>query len=115
MKSVDALLDAADELMEQGEEKITVNINVGFQVFQQAIGNMFKAYLITNRQEPLGELKALFFQCQKLNEEFEAIADVVDIFINPALNETDGETITDAANEIWDFVMELLPMVEEEL
>lgn len=115
MKSVDALLAEADELLERGEEKIVANVNMGYQVFQQAIANMLKAYLMTNHQEPLGDLKALFFQCQKHNADFEAIEDVMDVFIEPEPNEMDGETITDAANEIWDFVMETFPMAEDEL
>lgn len=115
MKSVDALLAEADELLERGEEKIVVNANEGYQVFQQAIANMLKAYLMTNHQEPLGDLKALFFQCQKHNAEFEVIEDVMDVFTGSGPHEMDEETITDAANEIWDFVMEMLPMAEEEL
>jgi hypothetical protein len=115
MKSVDALLAEADELLERGEEKIVVNVNAGYQVFQQAIANMLKAYLMTNHQEPLGDLKALFFQCQKHNAEFEVIEDVMDVFTGSEPTEMDGETITDAANEIWDFIMEMFPMVEDEL
>lgn len=115
MKSVDTLLEEADVLMERGEEKIAVDLNAGYQVFQQAAANMLKAYLITNRQEPLGDLKALYFQCQKHNAEFEAIEDVMDILADPEPGELDGETITDAANEIWDFVMELFPAMEDEV
>ena len=113
MKSVDALLEEADVFMEQGEEKITVNQNAGYQEFQHAVANMLKAYLINNRQEPLGDLKALFFQCQKHNSEFEFIEYVMEIFTDTEPGELDGETITDAANEIWDFVMEKFPAMED--
>ena len=37
------------------------------------------------------------------------------IFVDSVLNELDNETIIDAANEIWDFVMEMLPMEADEL
>ncbi len=115
MKSVDALLDEADELLERGEEKIAIDVGQGYKVFQQAIVKLLKAYLITNHQEPLGDLKALFFQCQKHNSEFEAIEEVMALFAETDPNELDGETITDAANEIWDFIMETFPMAEDEL
>jgi hypothetical protein len=115
MKSVDVLLAEADELLERGEEQIVTNVSAGYQVFQQAIANLFKAYLIRNHQEPLGDLKALFFQCQKQNSEFEAIEDGMSLFTETGINEIDGETVTDAANEIWDFIMEMFPMAEDEL
>lgn len=115
MKSAEALLEEADELLTLGEEKIVTDTAAGYQVFQRAMGNLLKAYLITHHQEPLGDLKALFFQCQKLNSEFEAIEDVMAILMEPAPNELDGETVTDAANEVWDFIMEIQPMAEDEL
>lgn len=115
MKSVDAILAEADELLEHGEEKIVANVGAGYKLFQQAIANMLKAYLITNQQEPLGDLKALFFQCQKHNAEFEAVEDVMTIFTDLDPAELEGETVTDAANEIWDFIMEMFPMAEDEL
>lgn len=115
MKSVDTLLEEVDVFMEQGEEKIASDLNAGYQKFQQAVANMLKVYLINNQQEPLGGLKALFFQCQKHNPEFDAIEDVVEIFTESEPGEMDGETITDAANEIWDFVTELYPAMEDEV
>lgn len=115
MKTMDALLDEADELLERGEAKILTDPGVGYQLFQQAISNLFKVYLSNNGQEPLGDLKALFFQCQKYNAEFDVIEDVMGIFIEPVRNELDNETIIDAANEIWDFVMDMLPAEGDEL
>jgi len=115
MKTMDTLMAEADELLERGEERILTDTKAGYQLFQQAISNLFKLYLITNGQEPLGDLKALFFQCQKYNAEFEVVEDVMSIFVDSVLNELDNETIIDAANEIWDFVMEMLPMEADEL
>lgn len=109
MKSIDTLLAEADELLALGEEKIMVDSAAGYQLFQQAISDLCKVYLATNGQEPLGDLKALFFQCQKHNPEFEALGDAMSVFIDPEPHELDSETVIDAANEIWDFIMETLP------
>jgi hypothetical protein len=115
MKTIDTLLDEADELLEAGEEKIVLNTVAGYQLLRQAINSLSKAYLIANGREPLGDLKALFFQCRKLNPEFEMIEDEMVVFADPDHSEPDSETIVDAANEIWDFVMGILPTVEDEL
>jgi hypothetical protein len=115
MKSIEALLDEADELLEAGEAKIVLNAATGYQMLRQAISNLSKAYLIANGREPLGDLKALFFQCRKLNPEFEMIEDGMIVFADPDHSELDSETIVDTANEIWDFIMGILPTVADEL
>ena len=115
VKSIDNLLAEADELLENGEEKITENLSVGYLAFRKAVTNLLRAYLIVNGQEPLGDVKALFFQCLKQNQDFEEIDEVMSVFAEANSTEADIESIIDSANEIWDFISGMLPTVEEEL
>ncbi len=115
MKSIDDLLDEADKLLTAGEERIIQNKAAGYQMLRQAISNLYKAYLFTNSQEPLGDLRALFFQSHKLNPEFEMIEEEMLIFADTDPGENDSESIIDSANEIWDFIMGILPALEDEL
>ncbi len=50
-----------------------------------------------------------FKKCLEIETEFEAIREELDYFFMPELAEVDSEIICDAANEVWDFVIGLLP------
>ena len=114
MKTIDDLIGEADELLARGEEKITVNPGEGYQLFQKAIDNLCKVYLTSNGQEPLGDLKALFFQCKRYNPEFEALDDALKVFTDPDPGGIDSEAVVDSANEIWDFITATIPTEEGE-
>ena len=109
------LLDEAEVLFEKAEEQSETNLNAGLEYFRQGIGNLCRAFLTVNSQEPLGDLRALYFQCRKLEPEFETIDEVMDYFIDPGSGVDDPEIFNDAANEIWDFIVSLLLEEDDDL
>lgn len=110
---VEQLLDEAEVLFEKAEEQSETNLDAGLEYFRQGIANLCRAFLTVNGQEPLGDLRALYFQCRKLEPEFETIDEVMDYFIDPDSGMDDPEICNDAANEIWDFIVSLLPGDDE--
>ncbi|HBF37623.1 MAG TPA: hypothetical protein DDW50_09910 [Firmicutes bacterium] len=106
---VEDLLEESDQLFEQAEEMIVREPGEALQKFQVGVSNLLKAFLIVNKKEPVGELKQLFFQCCQVEPQFETIRDELDYFYIPQLAESDSELICDAANEVWDLVISLMP------
>jgi hypothetical protein len=106
---VEDLLEEADQLFDQAEEMIVKEPGEGLQKFHTGVTNLFKAFLIAHEKEPVGELKQLFLQCQAIEPEFQTISDELDYFFIPQLAESDSEMICDAANEVWDLVISVLP------
>jgi hypothetical protein len=106
---VEDLLEEADQLFEQAEEMIVKEPGEGLQKFRNGVSNLFKAFLISHGKMPLGEIKQLYFQCREIEPEFETIGDELDYLFIPQLAETDSELICDAANEVWDLVIGMMP------
>ncbi len=106
---VEDLLEEADQLFEQAEAMIVKEPGVGLQKFQVGVSNLLKAFLIVHEKIPVGELKQLFLECCRIEPEFETISDELDYFYIPQLAESDSELICDAANEVWDLVISLMP------
>lgn len=106
---VEDLLEEADQLFEQAEAMIVKEPGEGLQKFRTGVSNLLKAFLLAHEKAPVGELKQLFLQCQQIEPEFETISDELDYFYIPQLAETDSELICDAANEVWDLVIGLIP------
>lgn len=106
---VEDLLEEADQLFEQAEAMIVKEPGEGLKKFKIGVSNLLKAFLIIHEKEPAGELKQLFMQCCEIEPEFERIRDELDYFYIPQLAESDSELICDAANEVWDLVVSLLP------
>ncbi|HBE79079.1 MAG TPA: hypothetical protein DDW65_15090 [Firmicutes bacterium] len=103
------LLEEADQLFEQAEEMIVKEPGEGLQKFRTGVGNLFKAFLLSREKMPLGEIKQLYTQCREIEPEFETIRDELDYLFIPKLAETDSELICDAANEVWDLVISMMP------
>ena len=106
---VEDLLEEADQLFEQAETMIVREPGEGLQKFRTGVDCLLKAFLISRHKIPVGELKQLFFQCRQIEPEFETISDELDYFYIAKLAETDSELICDAANEVWDLVIGLIP------
>ncbi|HEX3046669.1 MAG TPA: hypothetical protein VHY08_18075 [Bacillota bacterium] len=111
------LISEADELMEEAEEKIYHQFSEAYPLMRQAIDNLFKAFLIAGGVKvkggsgfthPARNLEVLFEQCRRLAPEFETIEELTGYFTKEAPLNSDPELISDAANEIWDFVIDLL-------
>jgi hypothetical protein len=106
---VEDLLEEADQLFEQAEAMIVKEPGEGLHKFHTGVTNLLKAFLIAHEKEPVGELKQLFQQCQQIEPEFETISDELDYFFIPQLAAMDSEIVCDAANEVWDLVISLMP------
>ena len=106
---VEDLLEEADQLFEQAEMMIVKEPGEGLHKFQIGVSNLLKAFLIIHQKAPVWELKQLYNQCCQIEPEFETISDELDYFYIPQLAESDSELICDAANEVWDLVIGLMP------
>lgn len=104
---VDELLNEAFQLFEAAEEKIDNGLE-SRSLFQSAVSNLLKAYLLSQGIEKKDGMAELYQECVKNNPEFESIQSEVDYLINAAPHELDGEELIDKANEIWDFIQGLL-------
>jgi hypothetical protein len=109
LKSIDDLLDEANSLIEDAEQKLETDFSGSTALFQQGISNLCKAYLLANDQDAQGDLKTLFFQCKQINPEFGYIEEELEYFLAPDPVGTDKEITCDAANEIWDFFLSVMP------
>jgi HEPN domain-containing protein len=121
--NVAELISEADDLMEVAEEKVERQFYSAYPLMQQAIENLFKAFLMAGGQKLKGisglgaklasNVGVLFEHCRGLAPEFETIEEIVGYFTHEAPSAPDPETISDAANEIWDFVIDLLSGEDE--
>ncbi len=106
---VEDYLEEADQLFQDGERMIVREPVEGLKRFQQGVTYLLQGYLVSQDGEPGSDLKAVFEQCKQLEPEFESIEGELDYFFMPQLAEVDSEIVCDAANEIWDFVIGLIP------
>lgn len=109
LEEIEKWVAQADQFFEAAEAKSSLNLDSAQDLFAQGVNCLLKAFLMFNNQVAEGELATLFAQCFKINSEFEAVRDELELLatLNPGY--TDNELVIDAANEIWDFVIELLP------
>ncbi|MGE5582366.1 MAG: hypothetical protein ACM3X9_07490 [Bacillota bacterium] len=105
---VEDLLEEADQLYDEAEQVIVKEPSVGLKKFQDGVSNLLSAFLLVNDEKAEGDLRRLFKRCLGIEPEFAAIEDELDYIFMPHLAEADSEIICDAANEIWDFVIDLL-------
>lgn len=112
--NVDELLAEADTALTRAETQVSSHPQESCKQFQTGASCLCRAYLMTQGMDnpDTGTLASLFQQCLTKNEEFESIRDEINYLNNSDLAELDGDVLCDAANEIWDFIIDLLP--EEE-
>jgi hypothetical protein len=112
MNEVEKLIKQADELFEQAEMKVEGTPEQGRRLFLEGISSLLRGFSVANEIETEGGLAELFARCQQLEPEFKTIAGEFDILLNAGGSGVDAEVVTDAANEIWDFVIDLVAVDE---
>ena len=113
MKKVQNFVEEANSLFEQAETVIESSLETGYDLFLRGIALLLRAFLAANAIDSTGTLRELFDECKQLEEEFEDIEDEFDALINADLSFNDAEDISDSANEIWDFVIDLVTTDDE--
>jgi hypothetical protein len=108
MKKVQNMIETANDLFEQAEAAATESLAKGYHLFKQGIALLFQAFLTAEGIEANGDLFWLFNECRRLEPSFEAIEAEVEQIIE-ADSMVDAEELSDIANEIWDFVIDLAP------
>lgn len=108
VKTVEELMAEADALFEDAELLVETDLPESLPFFRDGIGNLCRAYLLVNGEEPDGGLKELFLQCKKHNPDFSYIEDEIGYFLALDGEALEPDAICDAANEIWDFVAGLV-------
>lgn len=108
MDEIDQLIELTDSLFAEGEAKSEADFAASLAAFRQGISSLFSAFLMDNEVAVPKQvtLRELFTNCSALEPEFEAIEAEVDWIEYPESD--DSEELVDMANEIWDFVIDLL-------
>ncbi|HYH02732.1 MAG TPA: hypothetical protein VEC37_06490 [Bacillota bacterium] len=108
MKKVQNLVEEANGLFEQAEVAVESSLENGHDLFLRGITLLFRGFLAANGIDSNGTISESFAECKQLEEEFEDIEEELDALINADLSFNDAEDISDSANEIWDFVIDLV-------
>jgi hypothetical protein len=108
MKKVQELLEEANGLFEQAEITVEETPETGGLLFLQGISLLFKAFLYSNGVEGTDDLLGLFHECQQLEPDFEAIETELECLLEINYDHMEPEDLIDAANEIWDFVIDFM-------
>ena len=109
MKILD-LIEAADQDLAEAELVLEQDYLAGVKLFQVGIGKLCQAYLYSKQQNEIPEvLKELFQKCLVVNSEFEAVQEEFVSLIEAVENHQAAEILIDTVNEIWDFVIDLIP------
>lgn len=108
MKKVEDLIEKANELFEQAEMVGENSLENAHNLFLRGITYLLQAFLTSNAVESLGSLNELFNECKLVKPEFEAIEEQLASLVDTDLATTNLEAIIDSANEIWDFIIDLV-------
>jgi hypothetical protein len=110
MDEVAKLIEQADVLFEKAEMMVEETPEEGRQLFLEGISLLLRGFLTAGAMETDGGLNELLARCKQAEPEFETVETEFELLQNAAAD--DGERITDAANEIWDFVIDLVTVAE---
>lgn len=111
MEAIEELVQQADNLFSRAEACVENAPAESIGLFKQGIGKLFQAYLTLNEEDANGDFGQMAEACQRIDPSFEAVDNELKLFMgNPA--EISADDLVDAANEVWDFIIDLL--VEEE-
>lgn len=108
MKKVQELVEEANGLFEQAEAVVESSVETGHELFLRGIAYLLRAFLVANGVEGSGTVNELFRECKHLEAEFENIEEELESLINADFSFNDAEDINDSANEVWDFVIDLV-------
>lgn len=106
MDEVAKLIERADVLFEKAEMMVEEAPEQGRQLFLEGIAALLRGFLAASGIETDGGLNELFVRCKQVEPEFETVEAEVDLLLDAETE--DVEKITDSANEIWDFVIDLV-------
>lgn len=106
--TIDVLIDEADQCLAQAEKESAKDLARSLQLIQQGVGKLLQAYLITNEKRSPTRLREQFELCQQLEPDFASIEEELEYLLSVNPQEAEAEDVIDTANEVWDFVTDLL-------
>lgn len=106
--TIEVLIDEADQLLAQAEKETEKDLSHGLKLIRQGIGKLLQAYLTANDKIPATGLRDQFDACLQLEPDFVSIEDEVEYLLTVVPEEVEPEEVVDTANEVWDFIIDLL-------
>lgn len=107
MEYVEALVNRGDELFEAAEAAIEHSRDESAVKFREGVAQLLKAFLYLHDQEVDGSMEQLFASCKQLEPSLEEIEEEVELLLDDP-ESVDAEDLIDAANEIWDYMIDLI-------
>jgi len=107
LEYVESLVVRGDELFEAAEAEIEHSRAESAAKFREGVAQLLKAFLHLHEEDADDGLEQLFAACKRLEPSLEAIEDEVKLLLD-APESVDSEDLIDAANEIWDYVIDLI-------
>jgi len=107
MHPVEELVRKADKLFEAAEDRLGDSLAESAGLFREGVVRLFEAFLLANDSPAIGESADLYRRCREIDPDFAAIAAEAQ-YLNAPVTELNEEDLADAANEIWDFVIDLI-------
>ena len=106
--TIEVLIDEADQLLAQAEREKGRDLPKSLRIIHQGLGKLLQAFLVANdRRSPSG-LKEQFELCMEIEPEFVSVEDEMDFLLSVVPEEVESEDVIDTANEVWDFMIDLL-------
>ncbi|TCL56039.1 hypothetical protein EDC14_105220 [Hydrogenispora ethanolica] len=106
--TIEVLIDEADQCLAQAEKESGKDLARSLQLLQQGVGKLLQAYLIANEKRSPTRLREQFELCQQIEPDFASIEEELEYLLSVNPKEAEAEDVIDTANEIWDFVTDLL-------
>jgi len=107
------LIEKADQALAEAENLVLNDYETSVTFFRSGITKLCQAYLLSQKQTEFPEdLLILFQKCLVVNSEFEEIAVEFELFFGAIVVKEDPEILIDIVNEIWDFIVDLIPEFE---
>lgn len=107
MEYVEELVERGNELFEAAEAEIEHSRAGSAVKFREGVAQLLKAFLYLHDQNAGGSLEQLFAHCKQIDPSLEAVEEEVELLLDDP-ESVDGEDLIDAANEIWDYVIDLI-------
>ena len=107
MNPIENLAEQADQIFEKAEIIAQSSPQEAVVFFRKGVGLLFQAYLSMADTESSGNFGEDYQKCLAVEPEFEQIEEAFELLSENNHN-VDAEDIIDAANEIWDFISELI-------
>ncbi len=106
--TLEMLIDEADQLLAQAEKEVTKSLSRSCQLVNQGVGKLLQAYLILNEKRPPVGLREQIELCLDLEPDFVSIEAELEYLSTANPEAINAEDLIDTANEVWDFLTDLL-------